>query len=90
MFAISIALIVATLLIGPEVKGSRRWITLIGINIQASEAAKPAFVVIAAWLFAVSARRPEMPATSMALVLLLMLVVAAGDGAGFRPDHADG
>src|SRR6195952_369672 len=49
VFAVSVALIVATLLIGPEVKGSRRWITLIGINIQASESAKPAFVVIAAW-----------------------------------------
>jgi cell division protein FtsW len=74
VFAISVALIVATLLIGPEVKGSRRWITLLGLNLQASESAKPAFVVIAAWLFAESARRPEMPATSMALVLLLMLV----------------
>ncbi len=74
VFAISIALIVATLLIGPEVKGSRRWITLLGVNIQASESAKPAFVVIAAWLFAESAKRPEMPATSMALVLLLTLV----------------
>jgi cell division protein FtsW len=74
VFAVSIALIVATLLIGPEVKGSRRWITLIGVNIQASESAKPAFVVIAAWLFAESAKRPEMPATSMALVLLLLLV----------------
>src|SRR6195256_279439 len=74
VFAVSIVLIVATLLIGPEVKGSRRWITLIGINIQASESAKPAFVVMAAWLFAESARRPEMPATSMALVLLMMLV----------------
>jgi cell division protein FtsW len=52
VFAVSIALIVATLLFGPEVKGSRRWITLIGVNIQASESAKPAFVVIAAWLFA--------------------------------------
>src|SRR5665811_1209325 len=50
VFAVSIALIVATLLIGPEVKGSRRWITLIGVNIQASESAKPAFVVLAAWL----------------------------------------
>ena len=74
VFAVSIVLIVATLLIGPEVKGSRRWITLLGINIQASESAKPAFVVIAAWLFAESARRPEMPATSMALTLLLTLV----------------
>src|SRR3984893_8318696 len=69
VFAISIALIVATLLIGPEVKGSRRWITLIGVNIQASESAKPAFVVMAAWLFAESTKRPEMPATSIALVL---------------------
>jgi cell division protein FtsW len=74
VFGLSVALIVATLLFGPEVKGARRWITLMGVNIQASEAAKPAFVVLVAWLFSESARRPEMPATSMALVLLLSLV----------------
>ncbi|MGJ4882156.1 MULTISPECIES: putative lipid II flippase FtsW [unclassified Bradyrhizobium] len=74
VFTIAIVLIVLTLAIGPEVKGSRRWITLIGVNIQASEAAKPAFVVVSAWLFSESARRPDMPATTMALVLLLMLV----------------
>ncbi|WP_439358315.1 putative lipid II flippase FtsW [Bradyrhizobium sp. DASA03007] len=74
IFTVSIILIVVTLAIGPEVKGSRRWITLLGVNIQASEIAKPSFVVIAAWLFAESTKRPEMPATSMALVLLLMLV----------------
>jgi cell division protein FtsW len=74
VFALSIALIVATLLFGAEVKGSKRWITILGVNIQASESAKPAFVVVAAWLFAESTKRPEMPATSMALALLLMLV----------------
>src|SRR5438105_4353585 len=74
VFALSIALIVATLLFGPEVKGSKRWITLVGVNIQASESAKPAFVVVAAWLFAESTKRPEMPATSMALGMLLLLV----------------
>ncbi|WP_316230197.1 putative lipid II flippase FtsW [Bradyrhizobium sp. SZCCHNR1051] len=74
VFAVAIVLIVLTLAIGPEVKGSRRWITLIGVNIQASEAAKPAFVVVSAWLFSESARRPDMPATTMALVLLMMLV----------------
>src|ERR1043166_4333634 len=74
VFALSIALIVATLVFGPEVKGSRRWITLLGVNIQASESAKPAFVVVAAWLFAESTKRPEMPATSMALGMLLLLV----------------
>src|SRR5258707_4400942 len=74
VFAVSIVLIVATLLLGPEVKGSRRWITLIGVNIQASESAKPAFVVMAAWLFAESTKRPGMPATLMAIVLVLTLV----------------
>jgi len=74
VFALSIVLIVATLLFGAEVKGSKRWITILGVNIQASESAKPAFVVVAAWLFAESTKRPEMPATSMALALLLMLV----------------
>src|SRR5436305_2073540 len=74
VFVVSILLIVATLAFGAEVKGSRRWITVVGVNIQASESAKPAFVVMAAWLFAESARRPEMPATFMAIVVLLMLV----------------
>ena len=74
VFVVSILLIVATLAFGAEVKGSRRWITLLGVNIQASKSAKPAFVVMAAWLFAESTKRPEMPATSMAIVLLLTLV----------------
>lgn len=74
VFVISLILIVATLLFGPEVKGSRRWITILGINIQASETAKPAFVVVVAWLFAESARRPEMPATTLSLAALLTLV----------------
>lgn len=74
VFTISVVLIVATLLLGPEVKGAKRWITILGVNMQASEIAKPSFVILVAWLFAESARRPEMPATSMALALLLMLV----------------
>lgn len=74
VFGLSVVLIVATLGFGPEVKGAKRWITILGVNIQASESAKPAFVVLAAWLFSESARKPEMPATSMALSLLLGLV----------------
>src|ERR1700743_1321443 len=71
IFAISVTLIVVTLLVGPEVKGSRRWITLLGVNIQASESAKPAFVVVAAWVFFEVTKRAGTPGTSMALVLLL-------------------
>ena len=73
VFVVSILLIVATLLFGPEVKGARRWISILGLNIQASEAAKPAFVVLVAWLFAESTRRVEMPATALSMLLLMVL-----------------
>ena len=89
VFAISVVLIVATLLFGPEVKGSRRWITLLGVNIQASESAKPAFVVLAAWLFAESARASGNAGDLDGADDPADAGVAAGDGAGLRPDHAD-
>jgi cell division protein FtsW len=75
MFAVSLVLLAATLVFGAEVKGSRRWISILGVSVQASEFAKPAFVVLVAWLFSESARRPEMPATSLALAALLVVVV---------------
>src|SRR5450432_1451121 len=74
IFIVSLMLIVATLLFGAEVKGARRWIVIFGVNIQPSEFLKPAFVILIAWLFGESARRPEMPANSMALALLLVVV----------------
>jgi cell division protein FtsW len=74
VFAIGIVLMVATLVFGAEVKGSRRWISVIGISVQASEFVKPTFVILIAWLFSESARRPEMPATSIALSGLIVVV----------------
>ena len=57
VFIASMALLVATLQYAPEVKGSRRWLSIAGISVQASEFVKPAFVILIAWLFAESARR---------------------------------
>ena len=74
VFAVSLALVAATFWFGAEVKGARRWITLLGISVQPSEFLKPAFVILIAWLFGESARRPEMPANSAALALLLTVV----------------
>jgi cell division protein FtsW len=76
VFIVSLALIVATLMFGAEVKGARRWIVILGVNIQPSEFLKPAFVILIAWLFGESARRPEMPANTAALALLLTAVSA--------------
>jgi cell division protein FtsW len=76
VFIASLVLIAATLMYGAEVKGARRWIVILGVNIQPSEFLKPAFVILIAWLFGESARRPEMPANTAALALLLTAVSA--------------
>lgn len=75
VFSVSICLVAATLLYGAEVKGARRWITVLGFSLQPSEFLKPAFVILIAWLFGESTRRPEMPANSAALGLLLIVIL---------------
>jgi cell division protein FtsW len=82
VFVASLALIAATLMFGAEVKGARRWIVILGVNIQASEFLKPAFVILVAWLFGETARRPEMPANTIALALLGLAVT----GLVLQPD----
>jgi cell division protein FtsW len=75
VFLVALAMTAATLVIGAEVKGARRWIVLAGVNIQPSEFVKPAFVILISWLFAESMRKPDMPANTMALALLGAVVV---------------
>jgi cell division protein FtsW len=70
----SVLMLAATLQFGAEVKGARRWLLLLGVNIQPSEFVKPAFVILIAWLFAESSRKPEMPANSVAMGLLLLVI----------------
>jgi cell division protein FtsW len=74
VFAISLIMVAATPYFGSEIKGARRWLVLFGMNVQPSEFLKPSFVIIVAWLFGESARRPEMPANAIALGLLLVAV----------------
>ena len=76
VFAVSLVLVFLTLVYGAEVKGARRWLVILGINIQPSEFLKPAFVILIAWLFGESARRPEMPANTVAVALLITVVFA--------------
>jgi cell division protein FtsW len=82
VFALSILLVAASLHFGAEVKGARRWLVLYGLNIQPSEFLKPSLVIVIAWLFGESSRRPEMPANSIALLLL----AAALTGLIMQPD----
>ncbi len=66
----SMLAMVATLYIGIEVKGSRRWLSIFGFSLQPSEFLKPAFVVLCAWLFAEHKRQPEIPGNLFAIILL--------------------
>ncbi len=52
IFTVSVVLTVLTLVDGNEIKGATRWINLWGYSLQPSEFLKPAFAVIAAWMFA--------------------------------------
>jgi cell division protein FtsW len=74
VFIVSLALVAVTPYFGAEIKGARRWLVILGMNIQPSEFLKPAFVVLIAWLFGESAKRPEMPANTIALALLILVV----------------
>ncbi len=74
MFVICLVLTAMTLVFGAEVKGARRWVVLAGVTIQPSEFLKPAFVILIAWLFAESTKKPDMPANTVALALLLSVI----------------
>ncbi len=74
VFFISLVLVAATPYFGAEIKGARRWLVILGMNIQPSEFLKPAFVILIAWLFGESGKRPDMPANAVALVLLVVVV----------------
>jgi cell division protein FtsW len=71
---VSMILMLAALFVGTEIKGARRWIDVAGFSLQASEFMKPAFVVVAAWLFAENARRTDIPGNAFAVILLAMVV----------------
>ena len=60
------------MLTGAEINGARRWLHVGGYSLQPSEFAKPAFVVLSAWLLAEGERRPDMPAMPLAVALYLL------------------
>lgn len=70
----ALAGLVAVYFAGDEINGARRWLSIQGHSLQPSEFAKPAFVVVSAWLLAEARRRPDMPALPIAVALLAAMV----------------
>lgn len=74
MLVAAVVLMVLTLLIGKEINGSYRWLSLGGFALQPSEFVKPGFVVLVAWLFAEGSRLPKFPGAAIALALYGLVV----------------
>lgn len=74
VYLVGLGAMVVALMQDAEIKGARRWIEIGGLSLQPSEFVKPAFVLLAAWLFAEGKRRADMPATVLAGGLLVPFV----------------
>ncbi len=72
----SIVMLWMTLRFGVEVKGARRWISIVGNTVQPSEFVKPAYAVIGGWLFSEAMKQKGVPARSIATGIMLLIVGA--------------
>ena len=81
---VALVLTAATMVIGVEIKGARRWIALPGLAIQPSEFLKPSFAVVTAWLIAEARRDPRFPGMWIAfgIFLLILLLLKAQPDVG--------
>jgi len=74
LMAASVILMILTLIFGAEIKGATRWLHVGGISIQASEFVKPAFAVLAAWMFSASRLNDQIPGYSIAIGMYVFVV----------------
>lgn len=72
-FPVALLLVVATLFIGPEIKGATRWIALGSHTLQPSEFLKPFFVVTTAWILSAELEGEKIPAKQVATALYLLV-----------------
>ncbi len=81
-FVICVFLLIATLIMGAEAKGAKRWIQLGSFTLQASEFLKPAFIIFTAWMFAESQRNPKFPGWKISILsfgLVVFLLISQPD-----------
>jgi cell division protein FtsW len=70
----TIVLLALVPVIGTEIKGAVRWISIGGFSLQPSEFAKPFMAVVTAWMFAEWRRDPGFPGHFIAIGLYGLLV----------------
>ncbi len=73
-FIIFLTLLVAVLIVGTEIKGSKRWISLGVIAIQPSEFIKPFFAVVTAIILMQRYVNPQFPSFKVSFLLYLIII----------------
>ena len=74
VFLIALFMLFLTPVIGSELNGARRWISLGGFSLQPSEFIKPSFAVVAAWLFSSQHRDHHFPGYLVSCILCFLIV----------------
>lgn len=74
LFPIFLALTVATLFVGFQIKGATRWVHFPGVSVQPSEFLKPVFAVVSAWLMSKGFEHQRFPGRIAATFLYLCVV----------------
>ncbi len=83
LFAGALLALFAALLFAPEINGAKRWLPLGPLSFQPSEALKPGFVVISAWMLAEGVRNPRFPGAAIATGLYLVCAILLA----LQPDY---
>jgi cell division protein FtsW len=73
VFLGAVLMLVATLMVGAEIKGARRWISIAGFSLQPSEFVKPGLAVVCAWMFAASRLGEDIPGNRIAFMLYVLV-----------------
>lgn len=75
----TLMVLAVTLMVGTEIKGATRWLSIGGLSIQPSEFVKPFFAVAAAWLLAADKTDDGVPglpiATGVWLLIMALLLL---------------
>ncbi|RCL00431.1 MAG: cell division protein FtsW [Candidatus Tokpelaia sp. JSC085] len=77
LFVLSVVLLCFTLFTGLEIKGSKRWISLVGFTIQPSEFMKPALMVTLAWLLAAAQNQSVTSSARYYIFAVALYVICA-------------
>jgi len=73
-FVGALVLLIATVVVGPDIKGATRWLLVGGFVLQPAEFIKPAFAVVAAWMLAEQGRHRDFPGMAITVGLAAFVI----------------